>query len=153
MPYGVVKKSEETGQKDRNLYTDPDSLPFAYTYDSYIPVSSYMKMNPVQRQEALMQGVVLKREDAEGMEKTNLSLHVKEIPYTVHDMKDMTWKNGLICAEKKDASCVLTFKGETNSETYVTFDGLSYKGKNKTFRTVFEKKRQCKCRCKDCLST
>ncbi len=140
VPYGVVKKSEETGQKDRILYTDPDSLPFAYTYDSYIPVSSYMKMNPVQRQEALMQGVVLKREDAEGMEKTNLSLHVKEIPYSVHDMKDMTWKNGLICAEKKDASCVLTFKGETNSETYVTFDGLSYKGKNKTFRTVFEKK-------------
>lgn len=139
-PYGVVKGSEQLGQGKRFLYKDEDALPLAYTYDSYIPVTSYLKMNAAQRQEAMMQGVVLEEKDTEGLEKTDLNLHVDEIPYTVTNMKNMTWKDGVIKVKKKDAECTLKFKGERNCETYITFTDLSYKGKNKVFRPVFEKK-------------
>lgn len=140
VPYGVVKESDDTGAKKCSLYVDQDSLPLAYTYDSYIPAASYLKMNGVERQEAFLQGVVLEDEEAEGLDEISPDLHVDEIPYTVHDMKNMTWENGVIESTEKNASCKLSFKGEQDSETYITFSDIYFMGKNKDYRTVFEQK-------------
>lgn len=140
IPYGVVKGEEQVGQRRRFLYKDENSLPLAYTYDSYIPSESYLKMNAAERQEALMQGVVLEDKDTEGLKPASLNLHVNDIPYTVRNMKNMTWKDGVIKVKKKDAECTLEFQGEEDCETYVAFTGLSYKGRNKVFRPAFEKR-------------
>lgn len=138
-PYGFVKETKKAGQKKRAIYKDEDALPLAYTYDNYIPVKEYEKMNAIEKQEALLQSVVLGEKDAQGLKETRMESHTKELPYTVREMENMTWENGVIEA-KKGGSCVLEFQGEKNCETYVTFTDIFYKGKNKVFRPLFEEK-------------
>lgn len=139
VPYHFSKEKEITGRKDRYIYKDENSLPLVYTYDSYIPVTQYERMNPVERQEAMLQGCVLEENDAKGMNPEKLKLHVNKLDYEIKDMQNMTWENGVIEAGK-NAKCVLTFKGKKNCETYVAFSNLKYRGINEKYRTILEQK-------------
>lgn len=117
------------------LYEDPDALPFAYTYDSFISRDSYEKMNVMERQQALLQGVVL--EDSELKECTPEDTS-SEISYTITPLKNCEIYDHRIKAKEALATCLLEFKGLPKSELCVAFDNLQYLAVNRRHKYTDE---------------
>ena len=68
-PYGYQlikkKKVKEDGKKRTLcLYKNQYTLPLMYTYTSYITKENYQKFTPNEKEQAMMQGVILDQADA-----------------------------------------------------------------------------------------
>ncbi|MEG0416940.1 YfhO family protein [Gordonibacter sp.] len=114
---GLVRNAPYT------VYEGTDILPLAFVYDSYVPRSLYDAMTPAQRQESLMQGVVLENSN---LPETGLDLKSETRPYTITSTSGLTVEEGVIRVAEKGASMQLSFEGLPDCETYVYFDGLNH---------------------------
>ncbi len=114
-----------------SVYTNDNFLPFGYTYSSYQTQDSFDKMNSVQKQESLLQSVLLEK-DTKSVKKGNPELTSKQIDYKIkaNDKKATVLDNKIVTI-KKDAKVTLTFDGMENCESYFYIEGLNYKGTNK----------------------
>ncbi len=108
---------------DYVLYQAKNYLPLGYTYDSYIKREVYDAMTVADKQEALLQGVVL---DQSSAKSTQLSLNNREIPYEMTFSGDIEVKDGVFQVNSTNAKVTLSFSGISNSETYLIFDKLKY---------------------------
>lgn len=130
-PYGFVKKEKlQVASRlhpgtNRNIYIyeDPDPLPFASTYDSCISRETYEKMNVMERQQALLQGVVLENSSLKECTPEDTS---REIDYKISAVSGCRISGSTIRAEESDASFLLEFEGLPESELYVALDNLQY---------------------------
>lgn len=62
LPYGYDKLANEytnSSGKTFQVYENPDSLPLAYTYSTYIPQDTFDSLSSTEKQKAMLQGVVL----------------------------------------------------------------------------------------------
>lgn len=114
---GLVRNSPYT------VYEGTDILPLAFTYDSHIPRATYDTMTPTQRQESLLQGVVLEESE---LPETNVALGSKALPYTITGSSGLAVEDDVIKVTDKNASLQISFDGLPESETYVYFNGLNY---------------------------
>lgn len=130
-PYGYVKKEQikvpsiSNPEATRNIYIykDPEALPLAYTYDSWISREDYEAMGVMEKQQAVLQGVVLEDSQLEGCVPEDTSA---EIAYTLTPLSDCEIDGTTIRADKDNATCVLKFNGMPESELYVALEGLQY---------------------------
>lgn len=114
-----------------SVYTNDNFLPFGYTYSSYQTKDSFDKMNSVQKQESMLQSVLLEK-DTKSVKKGNPELTSKQIDYKIKaNDKKATVLNNKIVTIKKNAKVTLTFDGMENCETYFYIEGLNYKGTNR----------------------
>lgn len=128
---GMDENSTETGETEETLsedwvvgiYEDSQALPMAYTYDSYIPRDEYEKMSVMEKQQALLQGVVLENSDLPVCKPSDDSV---ERPYTIIPLENCSLHENRIKAKEDGASCILEFEGVPESEVYVAFDNLQY---------------------------
>ena len=87
-PYGYQlikkKKVKEDGKKRTLcLYKNQYTLPLMYTYTSYITKENYQKFTPNEKEQAMMQGVILDQADAKkvsGIQETNLQKDAEVLP-------------------------------------------------------------------------
>lgn len=132
IPYGyelLKKAAREDGTID-HIYRNKYALPLGYTYSSYIRKSEFEKLSSTQRQEVMLQSVVI--EDKEDMSNTKIEEHdsktvqlvSRSISYQIEDLDGVMIKNGVIDVQKNNASLKLTFDGEKNAETYLVMNGL-----------------------------
>ncbi len=121
-PNSVVSTGRARGV-DYAVFESSATLPLAFTYDTYIPRTEYEEMTPIQRQDALLQGVVL--EDSSLTEST-LNLTAQTLPATVSSAQGLVIEDGFIRVTKPNATLQLMFEGLPNSETYVYADELTY---------------------------
>ncbi len=105
------------------IYEDEYALPLAYTYDSYIPRETYEEMNVMERQQAVLQGVVLEDSSLPVCEPEDESV---EVSYTITPLENCELFENRIKAKEDNATCLLTFEGVPNSELYIAFDNLRY---------------------------
>lgn len=105
------------------IYEDTEALPLAYTYDSYIPREDYEEMSVMEKQQAMLQGVVLEESSLSVCKVEDTSV---EVPYTITDLEDCELFENRIKAKKEGGSCVLEFQGVSESELYIAFDNLQY---------------------------
>ncbi len=132
-PYGYDETpiyTELSGEQRYEVYETENSIGKAFVYDSYISRSDYNKLTPLQRQEALLQGVVVEDDEAKqtGLEKitpecTSTSVDYYELETKTSQNAGTTQKNVYIDNNsfyvlKENASVTLTFKGKPNCETY-----------------------------------
>ena len=124
IPYGYVY----TGTYgDYNVFYNQNSLPFGYSVSRVIPYTEWKALPSVERQEALLQGVVLEDEFAAGT--ASLEFTSQEISYELKSGQNARLiDEHTIEAEQGNASVRLTFKGAENSETYIVITGLKYSG-------------------------
>ena len=85
----------------------------------------YSEMSVTEKQQALLQGVVLKESS---LPKAELSFNDQEIPYYTSEGKGCRLKNGKIIVTSENAQLKLVFEGEENAETYLVAEGLDYDG-------------------------
>lgn len=124
VPYGY-EKAASSGEGLPSVYADEDALPLAYTYDSYIPVEEYEKMDGIERQEAMLQGVVL--EDSQ-LPKCEAEINAEEADYEITDLKNIELSDKGFQVLADNASLVLRVDGRSDCETNVVFENLEYEG-------------------------
>ena len=128
------------------VYEGSNVLPLAYTYGSVISRDEYESFTPAQKQEALLQGVVLdgmpqankpdassgsvSQEQGSGapsLPSCEVNFEQQVVPCTIAATDGLEFEDGRIFVRNANARLTLSFDGLDASETYVSFDNLNYK--------------------------
>ena len=135
-PYGYDVLPIETtlcGEQRYEVYKNKNALGKAFTYDACISRSDYDALTPLERQQALLQGVVVEDDKISetGVEQITPTSTSVEVDYA--DSETITEQNAgtiqknvyitdnSIYVLKENSSVTLTFEGKENCETYVNF--------------------------------
>ncbi len=147
--YAIVKRGEESKlssgfTKLISSYTDEDgviydlyynqnALPLGYTYSSYITKDRFLTLSLAERQQALVQGVVLDEptSSVEKFPQTSLEFTDLDLPYEIETdartEKDIDVLDGKIIVRKADSQITLQLKQTMDRcETYVIFKNLKF---------------------------
>lgn len=134
VPFGFEKIDEvKKNKKKYSVYENNYSLPLGYTYSSYITKDDYNKMDAAQKQQAMLQGVVVEDSSlVKNYEKTNpVYSHKTENPTVTPNKKVGILKDGSFVVNNKNSSITLSFNGMKNCETYLSIEGIDFEPKNK----------------------
>lgn len=150
LPYGYQEyKTVPTYDRDTVIYENEYALPLGYTYDRYLTREQFDALPAIEKQEAMLQAVVLEETPEERyQQETSLELTAKKIPTTtkmLHDVypaKDVpVWdqtakypaemrilKGGELPVEafttfQENTAIRVNFQGLPNSETYLRIKG------------------------------
>lgn len=122
-PFGYEWIGEANGYKvAENRY----ALPLGYTYDSYLTREEYKKMTPIQRQQALMQGILLE-DEIEGYNHIEPTYSDKNKEYKIKCSSGVDYKEGKYIVIKDNAKITLEFEGDEKSETYICMKNIEAK--------------------------
>lgn len=109
-----------------SVYENEYTLPLAYTYDNAVSYDTWSRLNRVEKQEALLQTVVLQQ--TEGLPETQILPDSRSLKFKIScNSNEITQKGNSFVVTKPGASITLSFEGMADSETYVLVDGLHYK--------------------------
>lgn len=119
VPYGfdLVERSG-----DYDIYENSYALPFGYTFKKTLSLESWLKLNAVEKQEALLQAVVLD----ETQDSNGIISDAKEISYTASPNENASFSDHEIIIEKEGASITFSFEGLENCENYFIMEGLDH---------------------------
>ena len=127
VPYGFVDTGKNWGRY--LVYQNQNPVPIAFASDAVISRDDYEAMSMVERQEALMQGIVVDPSKLQGeYDEHDVAFNAQKIDYTVKKTKRLEIDGNRIVVKKKDASMTITFDGLPESETYLCFNNLDYQG-------------------------
>ena len=118
LPYGFTPLQGK-------IYQNGNALPLGYTYDSAITRADYEKLSSLEKQQALLQGVVLDSVPT-GTAQATLSFTDKSLPYTITADKNVAVDGKKIHVYDKGAKVTLHFNGTPNSETYLRMGLRNY---------------------------
>ncbi len=125
-PYGYEKVELPEEYNKYHVFYNTLSLPLGYTYKNYILYDNYAPLTALQKQEALLQGVVLE-EVPEGFGEIQPVDTGVEREFTVsYDEKKITETKDGFLVKKKNASVTFEFDGLKDCETYLVISGLYY---------------------------
>lgn len=117
-PYGFTPLQSK-------IYQSGNALPLGYTYDSAITRADYEKLSSLEKQQAMLQGVVLDSVPT-GTAQATLSFTDKSLPYTITADKNVAVDGKKIHVYDKGAKVTLHFNGTPNSETYLRMGLRNY---------------------------
>lgn len=117
-PYGFEKTAG-------GLYENSDALPIGYTYSNYITREEYDQLNALEKQQAIMQCILLEEEN-DAYEKAQPVFTEQSVDYRLECDENTSYENGKLEVKKKNAAITLYFDGLEKSETYVNFEMNKY---------------------------
>lgn len=126
LPALFTKKigEKEIGGQIYHAYKTDSNLPLGYTYDSYISRESYEKMTALQRQQALLQGVVMEKST---LPETELAFDDQEIPFTVTCNESVRFEENRIVVTGDNAHIRIKFKKEIqDAEIYASVQNADF---------------------------
>lgn len=110
-----------------SIFRNDYALPLTYAYDDMISMDTWNRLNRVEKQEALLQSVVI--DQAGGLVEGQVALKAQSPSCTIICNSDeITQKENAFVVTAPGATVTLSFNGMTNSETYVLVNGLHYEG-------------------------
>ena len=132
LPYGYEEIAEinvDQGNKTKEYFIAENkfALPLGYTYDSYIIKEDYDKLNPIQKQQALMQGAVL-NESAKKIKETDINYSEEKKNYKISCSDGVQKIDDKYIATKSGAQLILEFDGSDECETYILLSNMSIEG-------------------------
>jgi uncharacterized membrane protein YfhO len=126
-PYAYQLIKEETvGSKHYYLFENLFALPLGYTYESYMLEEDYDKLSSLEKQNALMNCVIL-AEESDFADKTNqdMSTGIAKLPVTILPDQNVVLGENSIKVLKAGGTITLVFDSKPKSETYVRFENLN----------------------------
>lgn len=127
----ITQRIDSQYAKNYCVYENQFALPLGYTYDGYISKNDYEKMSAVEKQEAMLQGMVLK-EEQRGFKQISPEITSEKVSYQMKcNSKDIIKQDNKFVVTKANSTVTLTFDGLTDSETYFSIKNISYKGSSK----------------------
>ncbi len=127
VPYGFAPRSTLGTE---TVYENRYALAVGYVYHAVIASETYSALSPLDKQQALLQGVVLADGEAPAVRRILPTPETIEVTHTLTPGRGLSWDEatGSISIDKKRASATLTFTPVIDSETYVEMNGVSFKG-------------------------
>lgn len=126
-PYGY--KLLQTTANGNYIYLNEYALPWGYTYDSYTSYDALEELNGLEVEEAMLQTITLD-ETIESSSVASIESSIKEIPYTIHEVSNVEWTDGILQVKKADASITLEFQLPAGTEGYLRLQGLDINNSN-----------------------
>ena len=126
LPYGYDQ--EVLSKKGYTVYAKDTVMPIGFTSDTYMDSDDYDKLGVVQKQEALMQTIIIEGETS--LEEADVSYSSSEIPYTVTEGNGVQYKDGKFIVSKENATVTLEFENVSNCELYLVWDNLSFESQS-----------------------
>ena len=124
IPFGYKElKTDQVFEDGTRIYINEYYLPLGFTYNSYITSAEYEKLTALQKQEALMQSVVLE-EDTDVVPKKSLEFTSKELPVTFILDEGMTLEGNTLHVTNPNSLLYIKTKGRVFSETYLHLENL-----------------------------
>lgn len=134
----VVLEGEVEGRLYQVFETD-SSLPLVYLYDTIVDRGSYDAMSPAQKQQALLQGVVVE-EGTTGFDATALAFTEEQLDYEMEYFDDtavevgdgredevgFSFDGSSFTVYRSDTKVVLDVQVPAEVDAYVSITGLSY---------------------------
>lgn len=118
IPYGFEKLKGK-------VYQNKNALPFGYTTNNVIKKADYDKLSSLEKQQALIQGVVLDNVPS-GMNTVTPTFTYKSVPYTVTCNKNTAVEGEKVYVYNAKSSINIKFSGEKNQETYLRYTFNNY---------------------------
>ena len=134
-PYGFDAASPTAARQvmgiDYQLVPATASLPVGFAFDQAISRDDYLALSPVQRQQALLQAVVLdgeadRAEGAQLVGADTLAYEDTAVLFTVESADGTAVEDGRFVALRDGASVTLTCEGVPRAETYLYLKGLHF---------------------------
>lgn len=104
------------------VFENMNPLSLGYAYYNVIPKKDYQEMTAVERQEALLYGIVLDKDDTSYPE-AEISYSFRDVPFEISGEGDVVLEEGKWTAQAGSAIHI-KFKGLENCETYLWLDEL-----------------------------
>lgn len=124
VPFGYKElKTDQEFEDGSIIYINEHYLPLGFTYDSYITETEYESLNALEKQDALMQSVVLENE-TDFVPKETLKLTTKELPVKLQLSEGMTLEGNTLYVTNPDSTLLIKTKGRPYSETYLHLENL-----------------------------
>lgn len=122
---------DPAGQLDGvNIFRSRYDSSLGFLYDKYMTESEFEKLSRLEREQALLQALVVPDEEASGMDgqkritAADIETDIKDVPFSVVDEDGISSEDGVFVAEKDDASITIYVEGIEKSQLVVSFDGL-----------------------------
>ena len=147
-PQGFVK--DPVAQKniagiDYQLLKSDTALPIGFTYDRALSLEDYQSLSPAERQQVLLQAVVLEHPSANGesgakaVDPKSLEFESSSLPFKVANAEGVIVEDGRFVVQNPGARLTLEFNGVPNAETYLYVSGFNYRAlKPSEFRSEEE---------------
>lgn len=126
IPYGYeeVAQSSSEASEDVKVYENSYALPIGYTYENRISTDYYNQLNSVQKQQAMLQAVVV--DTVENETKDIVTYSDTQLEYQLDDSNGVKWdkENETITVDDKKSTLTITFNAKKDCETYIRLVGL-----------------------------
>lgn len=127
IPYGYELSSSLSSDL-YNVYENKLALPVGYSFDSFIRKDVFDALGPIQKQEALLQGVVLNTENCSELPaqfaETEIINSAYELEYEITDLQDLTMNDTTMTAQTQDACMEFYADIPKNAEIYLQLEGI-----------------------------
>lgn len=124
LPYNY-RSNQRVETEEISVYSTSHTLPLGYTYDSWIDREKYEKLNSVEKQEAMLQGVVLDTEISD-MPQTEMRLGTKEVDFAWETEEGCALEGSSIAVKKENSQVRLHFQDTKDCELYLELIGIKY---------------------------
>ena len=110
------------------IYKNNYELPLGYCYDTWIPLQTWEKMDPVQKQQSMLDAAVVE-EDCEKLPQFTGFPEDYLVPYEIEWEGNDISRNGTgFISTKNNAKITIVFEQPIkNEEIYIGFEGLEFK--------------------------
>ncbi|MCR5526997.1 MAG: YfhO family protein [Lachnospiraceae bacterium] len=114
----------DTDQGHVKVWENNNSLPVGYTYSKYVKKSDFDEMSVTEREQAMLSGAVVEESELPEAEVTDDSINILKSVETRGDV-DVNENSYVV---RKNGRVVLNVKPEKDSDMYVVFKNLKFKG-------------------------
>lgn len=134
VPYGYQEETageETSGDGKDTCYTDSDTLPLGYGYDSIIRESDFAELDAVKKQEAILQSAVVSDEDYEtlsgSLQEGDPVYNDQETSFAVVSTADgIAIHDSEITVSEENAQITLRVQAVQDAETYLVLASPEY---------------------------
>lgn len=123
-PYGFERTGEvHARSRTYQVYMNRYALPLGYTYDAAMSEEAFLDLNPVERQQAMLQCAVM-GQIPEGLEERTPEITAKKLDYTITEMKKVKCEDGRTFKAQAGGTVTISFEPQRDSETYLYLANL-----------------------------
>ncbi len=136
LPYGFeasnVAVEREVAGFNYQVVRSNGALPLGTAFRRALTRSEYLNLSPAQRQQALLQAVVLEDDassrgaGATPVRADDLAFEDRELPFTIEGSPGVVVEDGRIVSSVPKGVVTLRFEGVPEADTYLYIDGLDY---------------------------
>lgn len=113
-----------------NVFKSKYDSSIGFLYDKYIKESEFYRLSRLEREQALLQALVVPDDELQIMDESmeikasDVEIDIKDIPYEIVETEGVKVEGNVFIAEGEDSSITIRVQDVKNSQLIVSFDNL-----------------------------